>query len=180
MYYSNMGIDTSRMVELVERISVLTAELADLTAVQDCPSAEQIRLREVIHTLESILNPDDLTSNTTSILTRVPMFTSSELVSTINLASSTEEALRHVMLTTTIPLHWSTIYQRVYAIAQDSLRPQDELSQSGHPGVSRWQYRLSWQMQQLRSEGVVRSTGDGYWMRTDADAPKIQPALFDE
>lgn len=180
MYYSNMGIDTSRMVEVVERIAVLTAELADLTGVQDCPSAEQIRLREVIHSLESILNPDDLTSNTTSTLTRVPMFTSSELVSTINLASSTEEALRHVMLTTTIPLHWSTIYQRVYAIAQDSLRPQDELSQLGHPGVSRWQYRLSWQMQQLRSEGVVRSIGDGYWMRTDADAPKIQPALFDE
>jgi hypothetical protein len=35
-------------------------------------------------------------------------------------------------------------------------------------------------MQQLRTEGVVRSTGDGYWMRTDADAPKIQPALFEE
>jgi hypothetical protein len=84
------------------------------------------------------------------------------------------------MLTSTIPLHWSTIYQRVYAIAHDSLRPQDELSQSGHPGVSRWQYRLSWLMQQLRAEGVVRSIGDGYWMRTDADAPKIQPALFEE
>ena len=175
-----MGIDTNRLVELVDRTSVLTAELAELTAAQELPPAEQMRLREVIQTLESILNPDDLSSNTTSALTLVPMFTSSELVSTINLASSTEEALRHVMLTTDIPLHWNTIYQRVYAIAHDSLRPQDELSQAGHPGVSRWQYRLSWQMQQLRTEGVVRSTGDGYWMRTDADAPKIQPALFEE
>jgi hypothetical protein len=175
-----MGIDTNRLVEFVDRTWVLTAELAELTAAQELPPAERMRLREVIQTLESILNPDDLISNTTSALSLVPMFTSSELVSTINLASSTEEALRHVMLTSTIPLHWSTIYQRVYAIAHDSLRPQDELSQSGHPGVSRWQYRLSWQMQQLRTEGVVRSTGDGYWMRTDADAPKIQPALFDE
>ena len=175
-----MGIDTNRLVELVDRISILTAELAELTAAQEFSPAEQMMLREVIQTLESILNPDDLTSNTTSKLTLVPMFTSGELVSTINLASSTEEALRHVMLTSTIPLHWSTIYQRVYAIAHDSLRPQDELSQSGHPGVSRWQYRLSWQMQQLRTEGVVRSIGDGYWMRTDADAPKIQPALFEE
>jgi len=175
-----MGIDTNRLVEIVDQISILTTELTDLMSVQELPSAEQLRLSEVIQTLDSILDSDALRSETNVAMTLVPMFTSSELVSTINLASSTEEALRHVMLTSDIPLHWNTIYQRVYAIAHDSLRPQDELSQAGHPGVSRWQYRLSWQMQQLRTEGVVRSTGDGYWMRTDADAPKLQPELFDE
>ena len=162
-----MGIDTNRLVEIVDQISILTTELTDLMSVQELPSAEQIRLSEVIQTLDSILDSDALRSETNVAMTLVPMFTSSELVSTINLASSTEEALRHVMLTTDIPIHWNTIYQRVYAKA-------------GHPGVSRWQYRLSWQMQQLRTEGVVRSTGDGYWMRTDADAPKLQPELFDE
>ena len=175
-----MGIDTNRLVEVVDKISILTAELTYLTSAQEIPAAEQIRLCEVIQTLESILDSDAMRSKTNVAMTLVPMFTSSELVSTINLASSTEEALRHVMLTTDIPLHWHTIYQRVYAISHDSLRPQDELSQAGHPGVSRWQYRLSWQMQQLHTEGVVRSTGDGYWMRTDADAPKLQPVLFDD
>lgn len=173
-------MDTNRLVEVVDKMSILTAELTDLTSAQEIPAAEQIRLCEVIQTLESILDSDAMRSKTNVAMTLVPMFTSSELVSTINLASSTEEALRHVMLTTDIPLHWNTIYQRVYAISHDSLRPQDELSQAGHPGVSRWQYRLSWQMQQLRTEGVVRSTGDGYWMRTDADAPKLQPVLFDD
>ena len=55
-----MGIDTNRLVEIVDQISILTTELTDLMSVQELPSAEQIRLSEVIQTLDSILESDAL------------------------------------------------------------------------------------------------------------------------
>jgi hypothetical protein len=175
-----MDTSSSRLAELLKSLTELTAELVDVSRSSGIQSDEQSTIREAIRCLETTLQPDVETVGTNLRVTQLPVFTSDELISTIQSAQTNEEALRQVMLTTDISIHWNTIYPRVFAIIRDSLRPHDALPQTGHPGMTRWQYRLSWQMQQLRSEGVVRSAGGGYWIRTDPNAPNHQPALFDE
>jgi hypothetical protein len=175
-----MDNSTSRLAELLDSLTELTAELAELSRLSGTSSVEQSKIREAVLCLEAILQPAEEHIGTSVRVTQLPIFTTDELISTIQSAQTNEDALRHVMLTTDIPIHWNTIYPRVFAIIRDSLRPHDELPQTGHPGMTRWQYRLSWQMQQLRAEGVVRSAGGGYWIRTDPNAPNHQPALFDE
>ncbi|MFM2221784.1 MAG: hypothetical protein RLZZ78_41 [Armatimonadota bacterium] len=175
-----MDTSSSRLTELLNTLTELTAELVDLSRSSDISSGEQSMIRDAVLCLDALLQPAEVTGGTNVRVTQLPVFTTDELISTIQSAQTNEDALRHVMLTTDIPIHWNTIFPRVFAIIRDSLRPHDELPQTGHPGMTRWQYRLSWQMQQLRSEGVVRSAGGGYWIRTDPNAPNHQPALFDE
>ncbi len=175
-----MDTSSSRLTGLLNTLTELTAELVDLSRSSGISSGEQSMIRDAVLCLDALLQPTEDTVGTNVRVTQLPVFTTDELISTIQSAQTNEDALRHVMLTTDIPIHWNTIYPRVFAIIRDSLRPHDELPQTGHPGMTRWQYRLSWQMQQLRSEGVVRSAGGGYWIRTDPNAPNHQPALFDE
>ena len=175
-----MDTSLNRLTELLDSLNNVTAELVDFARSSGIPSQKHSTIREAVRCLESIIPNDGEVKEAKLRVTQLPVFTSDELVSTIQSAQTNEDALRHVMLSTDIPIHWNTIYPRVFAIIRDTLRPHDALPQTGHPGMTRWQYRLSWQMQQLRSEGVVRSAGGGYWIRTDPNAPNHQPALFDE
>lgn len=169
------------MVVVIERLSTDTAKLSQLACGVHLNDPQKALLGEILNQLKSVLETQDTEMLTASsaCVTQVPVFDPNDLVRTLQTAAFDENALRKVMLSTDIPLHWNTIYQRIYPLIVDRLRPQDEQQQAGHPGLSRWQYRLSWHMQQLRSEGVVRSVGNGYWMRTDPDAPPLQAALFD-
>lgn len=170
---------SSQLTELIDSITELVGEVMGMLPNHGITSSERQRLLLALRELETLLQDTGVTNHEPSTVTQVPVFTAQDLVATIKTSTSNEEALRTVMLSTEIPLHWSTIFQRVYPLVQGSLRPQDELPQTGHPGLTRWQYRLSWQMQLLRTEGVVRPHGDGYWMRSDPDAPLLQPGLFD-
>jgi hypothetical protein len=171
---------SSRLVDILERLTTDMAELTDLAGAVSIPEAQKASLRAILQQFYFILEQEDIGSPEPQSVTQVPVFNANNLARTIHTAASDENALRTVMLSTGIPLHWNTIYARIYPLIKAQLRPQDELPQTGHPGLLRWQYRLSWQMQLLRAEGVVRSVGDGYWMRIDPDAPKLQTALFDE
>lgn len=175
-----MNDDSDRMIELVERLTKDLAELTMLATTVQIPEAQKLSLREQFDQLDALLEQQQLFVPSAISVTQVPVFNATDLAKTVQTGKSDEQALRKVMLSTDIPLHWSTIYQRIYPMLKDHLRPEDELPQAGHPGLSRWQYRLSWQMQLLRNEGIVRSVGDGYWMRTDPAAPKLQTVLFDD
>jgi len=170
---------SSQLTERINALTDLVGEVMDLLHSHGISSSERQRLQASLCELETVLQQVGEAQTESSNVTRIPIFNAQDIVATIKTATSNEEALRTVMLSTDIPLSWMTIYRRVYPLIVDSLRPQDELPQTGHPGLTRWQYRLSWQMQLLRNEGVVRPTGDGYWMRSDPEAPKLQPGLFD-
>lgn len=164
---------------IMERLSRVVTEITELSLSEQLSPADKARLEPVLREIKRLQSSPSVTISESQPVLQIPVFDSTDLVSRIKLATSNENALRTVMLATDIPIHWSTIYQRIYPLIRELLRPQDELPQHGHPGLLRWQYRLSWQMQLLRAQGVVRSTGDGYWMRIDPDAPQHQPALFD-
>jgi len=170
----------TRLVDILERLAGITAELSEVVCDVHISESQLKSLKVLVQQLQMILDQQEAGFPGVATVTQVPVFTAGDLVRTIHTATSDESALRTVMLSTDIPLHWNTIFPRIYPLIKARLRPQDELPQAGHPGLLRWQYRLSWQMQLLRAEGVVRSVGDGYWMRTDPDAPKLQTGLFDE
>lgn len=171
---------SNRLVDILERLASDVSELSDVADSVGIPEQQKVTLREILHKFQFILEQKDVLVQELTAVTQVPVFNVTDLARTIQTAASDENALRTIMLSTDIPLHWNTIYARIYPLIKAQLRPQDELPQTGHPGLLRWQYRLSWQMQVLKSDGVVRSVGDGYWMRTDPDAPKLQTALFEE
>lgn len=171
---------SNRLVDILERLATDVSELSDVADAVGIPEQQKVMLREILHKFQFLLEQQDVRVQELTAVTQVPVFNVTDLARTIHTAASDENALRTIMLSTDIPLHWNTIYARIYPLIKAHLRPQDELPQTGHPGLLRWQYRLSWQMQLLRAEGVVRSVGDGYWMRTDPDAPKLQTALFEE
>jgi hypothetical protein len=180
LYKLAMNDGSDRMLELVERLTKALAELSMLATTVQIPEPQKLSLRDQLDQLDVLLEQEQLVIQSPISITQVPVFDAADLAKTVQTGKSDEQALRKVMLSTDIPLHWSTIYKRIYPMLKDHLRPQDELPQAGHPGLSRWQYRLSWQMQLLRNEGIVRSVGDGYWMRTDPAAPKLQTVLFDD
>lgn len=171
---------SSRLVDILDRLTSEMAELSDLAGAVSISEEQKAALRAIIQQFHVILEQQEVSKPQLTTVTQVPVFNAIDLARTVHTAASDENALRTVMLSTDIPLHWNTIYQRIYPLIKAQLRAQDELPQTGHPGLLRWQYRLSWQMQVLRAQGVVRSVGEGYWMRTDPDAPKLQTALFDE
>ena len=174
-----MGSPTSSVDDLIGNLAEVTKEIIELSKHHGISADQQDRIRTIHCDLDMAIQASSQRVSTVGEITNVPLFSTGDLANTVKRITSFEEALRAVMISTDVPLHWNTIYSRVLALTQENLSPVDTLPQRGHPSMARWQYRLSWQMQQLRLEGIVKSVGDGYWMRVDPDAPIHQPALFD-
>ena len=174
-----MEIASKRLVDFIKRLKIVTEEVIDLHVAGELTREQQEEIRGILVSVDCALQLFPETNLELADITHLPLFTGSELAHTIKCHARCADALRTVMLSTEIPLHWNTIYQRVFALMDGNFSDSDNMPQHGHPGMTRWQYRLSWDMQQLRSEGAVKSVGDGYWMRTDSNAPRYQTELFD-
>jgi len=171
---------SARLVDMLEYLQSLSTQRSNFAGANAITDRDVATLRAINQEITLILQNHGGCDSETMTVTQMPVFSVTDLVETLHITGINDRALREVMLTSDVPLHWSTIYQRVYPLILPHLRQQDKLPQSGHAGMSRWQYRLSWCMQELRTEGLVRSVGNGYWVRSDPDAPQHQAALFED
>jgi hypothetical protein len=114
---------SSRLVDILERLTTDMAELTELAVAISIPEAQKASLRAILQQFYFILEQQDIESPEPQSVTQVPVFNANDLARTIHTAASDEIALRTVMLSTDIPLHWNTIYARIYPLIKAQLRP---------------------------------------------------------